>query len=46
MNLFDMSGTDVIVHADMLAIPQFNRILKAYPNNDEWNRILKYLPIY
>ena len=43
MNLFDMSGNDVKIHIDMLAIPQFNKVWNMYENKDEAYRFLNYV---
>jgi len=43
MNLFDMSGEDVKIHIDMLAIPQFDKVWKTYEDKDQSIRFLKYV---
>jgi len=43
MNLFDMSGEDVKIHIDMLAIPQFEKVWKSYSDKDHAIRFLRYV---
>lgn len=43
MNLFDLSGEDVKIHVDMLAIPQFEKVWKAYEDKDQSIRFLRYV---
>ena len=43
MNLFDVLGDDVVIHADMLAIPQFEKVWKAFEDKNDALRILKYV---
>lgn len=43
MNLFDMSGYDVKIHIDMLAIPEYNKLWNERKNKDEALNILKYV---
>jgi hypothetical protein len=43
MNLFDMSGNDVKIHVDMLAIPEFKKVWDSNENKDHAFRILSYV---
>lgn len=43
MNLFDMSGNDVKIHVDMLAIPQFGKVWNQSKDKDHAFRFLSYV---
>lgn len=43
MKLFDMSGNDVKIHIDMLAIPEFKRLWDSRDNKNDAYSILSYV---
>lgn len=43
MNLFDLSGSDVTIHADMLAVPEFESIWNKYEDKHIAKSIIKYI---
>lgn len=43
MNLFDLAGTEVTVHGDILAIPEFEELWNTREDKDDAIKILKYI---
>lgn len=43
MNLFDLSGSDLTIHADMLAVPEFLDVWNKYEDKHHSINILKYI---
>ena len=43
MNLFDLSGSELIIHADILSIPEFEEIWNSYEDKYSASSIFKYI---
>lgn len=43
MNLFDLAGSDVTVHVDILTIPEFEALWSSRENKNDAVKIIKYI---